>query len=161
MNKRMFWLVWGVALVPMVSAMVMYYGGLAVPQGRVNHGELVVGQQLSGWFEMRNAPETLNTDHWQLILTSSAPCLTAQPCAEWQQRLEKIHVALGKDSDRVVVNVFDSATASGQGEQSDSPGEAIWIADPMGNLVLRYEFEQSPRGVLDDLRKLLKLSKVG
>lgn len=158
MNKRIFWLVWGMGLIPMVSAVVMYYGGFAVPEGRVNHGELVVGQQLSGWFQSHEAPETLITEHWQLILTNPTSCQSAKPCTEWRDRLEKIHIALGKDSDRVVVSVLDDLSAS---DQAVSPGQAIWIVDPLGNLVLRYEYEQSPRGVLDDLRKLLKLSKVG
>ncbi|NBR74494.1 MAG: hypothetical protein EBT74_00995 [Gammaproteobacteria bacterium] len=40
-NRTTFWLIWGIALVPMLAAFVMYFGGIGVPEGRTHHGELV------------------------------------------------------------------------------------------------------------------------
>jgi hypothetical protein len=37
----------------------------------------------------------------------------------------------------------------------------IWIADPLGNLVLSYPADTDPRGMIADLKKLLKLSHIG
>ena len=37
----------------------------------------------------------------------------------------------------------------------------LFIVDPLGNLVLRYDVRQSPKGLLSDLQKLLKLSHIG
>jgi hypothetical protein len=37
----------------------------------------------------------------------------------------------------------------------------IWIADPLGNLVLSYPRDTDPRGMIADLKKLLKLSHIG
>ncbi|MFW1677272.1 hypothetical protein ACFVYJ_05755 [Pontibacter sp. JAM-7] len=161
MNKRMFWLIWAIGLVPMLSAMAMYYGGFALPEGRVNKGELVVGQQLSSWFDAEQLPDKLNNEHWNLILTAPRNCDSNEQCTNWWQALQKIQVALGKDSDRVVLQLLDAPQSGFNGQSLTGLGEAVWIADPLGNLVLRYEFSQSPRAVLDDLRKLLKLSKVG
>ena len=37
----------------------------------------------------------------------------------------------------------------------------LWIVDPHGNLVLRYDAKVKGKHVLDDLRHLLKLSNIG
>lgn len=41
------------------------------------------------------------------------------------------------------------------------PGPQLWIVDPHGNLVLRYDAKVNGKHVLDDLRHLLKLSNIG
>ena len=38
---------------------------------------------------------------------------------------------------------------------------SLYVVDPLGNLVLRYDVRQSPKGLLSDLQKLLKLSHIG
>ncbi|MNJ75056.1 hypothetical protein D3C77_720880 [compost metagenome] len=42
-----------------------------------------------------------------------------------------------------------------------SPGARLWIVDPLGNLVLSYPQGVAGKAVLDDLRHLLKLSRLG
>jgi cytochrome oxidase Cu insertion factor (SCO1/SenC/PrrC family) len=37
----------------------------------------------------------------------------------------------------------------------------IFVADPLGNLVLSYRADTDPRGMIADLKKLLKLSHIG
>jgi hypothetical protein len=37
----------------------------------------------------------------------------------------------------------------------------LFVVDPLGNLVMRYDVRKEPAGLLDDLRKLLKLSHIG
>jgi len=37
----------------------------------------------------------------------------------------------------------------------------VYIADPLGNLVLSYAAEAPRKGLLEDLKKLLKLSHIG
>ncbi len=37
----------------------------------------------------------------------------------------------------------------------------LFIVDPLGNLVMRFDVRTDPRGLLDDLKKLLKLSHIG
>ena len=37
----------------------------------------------------------------------------------------------------------------------------IWVVDPLGNVVLKFEPAVNPTLILQDLKKLLKLSKVG
>ncbi len=37
----------------------------------------------------------------------------------------------------------------------------LFIIDPMGNLMMRYDVRRDPRGLLVDLRRLLELSQIG
>ena len=43
----------------------------------------------------------------------------------------------------------------------DLSGAQLWIVDPHGNLVLRYDAKANGKQILNDLRHLLKLSKIG
>jgi hypothetical protein len=40
-------------------------------------------------------------------------------------------------------------------------GAQLWIVDPHGNLVLRYDSRSKGKGILNDLRHLLKISQIG
>jgi hypothetical protein len=37
----------------------------------------------------------------------------------------------------------------------------LFVVDPLGNLMMRYDSRRNPRGLLDDLKKLLSLSHIG
>ena len=37
----------------------------------------------------------------------------------------------------------------------------LYIVDPLGNLMMSYDARQDPHGLLEDLKKLLRLSHVG
>ena len=43
---------------------------------------------------------------------------------------------------------------------SDLP-HSLFVIDPLGNIVLRYDVRNNPRGLLEDMKKLLKLSHIG
>jgi hypothetical protein len=38
---------------------------------------------------------------------------------------------------------------------------AIFLVDPLGNIMMRYDTRQNPRGLLQDLKHLLALSHIG
>jgi hypothetical protein len=40
-------------------------------------------------------------------------------------------------------------------------GHTLFIVDPLGNLMMSYDARTDPRGLRDDLRKLLRLSQIG
>ena len=44
---------------------------------------------------------------------------------------------------------------------SETSGPYIFIIDPLGNLMMRFDSSQNPKGLLQDLEKLLKLSHIG
>ena len=37
----------------------------------------------------------------------------------------------------------------------------IFIVDPLGNLMMRYDVRQDPKGLREDLQNLLELSHIG
>lgn len=147
-NRTTFWLIWGIAFMPMLAAFVMYFGDIGVPDGRTHHGELVPsGTQYSDLgLPTPNDPPT-----WQVILASAPDC---KACQTFSEGLDNFHTALGRERDRVSVSELKASDLS----QKQS---AIWVIDPLGNVVLRFEPEIDPTLILQDMKKLLKLSKVG
>jgi cytochrome oxidase Cu insertion factor (SCO1/SenC/PrrC family) len=46
-------------------------------------------------------------------------------------------------------------------EQAAGFDEWFYMIDPLGNLFIRYDTDDDPKGVLEDLERLLKYSKIG
>ena len=44
---------------------------------------------------------------------------------------------------------------------SEDRDEMIFLVDPLGNLMMRYDLRRDPKGLLQDLRLLLQLSHIG
>ncbi len=44
---------------------------------------------------------------------------------------------------------------------AEARSTSVFVVDPLGNLMMRYDIQHNPRGLLDDLRKLLRLSHIG
>jgi hypothetical protein len=57
---------------------------------------------------------------------------------------------------RRCAEVFAEATP----EPLDEAGR-IYIVDPLGNLMMSYARDAEPKGLLTDMKKLLKLSHIG
>ncbi|MET0496971.1 MAG: cytochrome oxidase assembly protein [Steroidobacteraceae bacterium] len=84
---------------------------------------------------------------------------TAQCCD--QTYLEKEHAGLvtlrGDDvAGKQLLGVFPET-----GETPVQHSGRIYIVDPLGNLMMSYPPTAAPRGLLDDLKKLLRLSHIG
>jgi cytochrome oxidase Cu insertion factor (SCO1/SenC/PrrC family) len=60
---------------------------------------------------------------------------------------------------------LDADGAAGAGLLGQFPPErrasTIFIVDPRGNLMMRYDAHEDPKGLRDDLKKLLELSHIG
>ena len=41
------------------------------------------------------------------------------------------------------------------------PAHSVYVVDPLGNLMMRFDVRENPKGLLSDLKKLLKLSHIG
>ena len=50
-----------------------------------------------------------------------------------------------------------SSTPSPATQRADT----VYVVDPLGNLMMSYDARQDPRGLLEDLKKLLRLSHIG
>lgn len=126
--------------------------------------------------------------HWALIYAGSAgECAAA--CRTALYDLRQARLALGKDMSRVktvflldgapvaelrqwlaaehaamIVGVVDPAARTELASAFAKPGamgEWIYLLDPLGNLLMRYSVGGEPRGILKDLQRLLRLSRIG
>ena len=158
MNKFSFWLVWGVGAGPLVLAIFMYFSGWFVPEARSHEGELLTQEHIDSW-QLPVPVVGKAAFQWKIVLTETAEC--RERCVLRASQLEKLHVALGKDRDRVVFWHVGGQTEEIDSIYIDEIGDAVWIVDPMGNLVLRYGLDVEPKLLLKDLRRLLKVSRVG
>ncbi|MFT0865527.1 hypothetical protein [Pseudomonas sp. CAM1A] len=165
-----------VVLGPMILATSMYKLKFWVPEGRSYHGVMI------GNGEGRaDIGIDAQDERWQLLV--SAPGACAEECQQLVYLARQIQVGLGRDASRA-----SHALAAAQPLAADyqallgreypqlqrypldaqryiqkvgDTAPQLWIVDPHGNLVLRYDAKVKGKHVLDDLRHLLKLSNIG
>ena len=162
---------------PMVLATFMYKLQFWVPDSRSYHGELIGNGQTRADIGVQ-----ADEQRWQLLVTAPTAC--AADCQQLVYLARQLQIGLGRDASRA-----SHALASAQPLSTDydaklkaeypqlqrypldlstftkaaaAPGEAqLWIVDPHGNLVLRYDAGVNGKDLLNDLRHLLKLSNIG
>lgn len=140
-------LIMGSSLLPIVLAAVVYYGGFG-PQGSVAKGELL--DPVLTVQEWGGEADTY-AGRWSILKTQLGACDSA--CDESLEPLRRVHDALGREANRVQV--------IGLGSDKTKLEPAIWIVDPLGNLVMRYSTDAELKELLEDLKKLLKVSRIG
>lgn len=161
------------ATLPMAVAMLSYFGGIGVPKGRVNMGELVeTPTSIASWqLSASDGKPWQGRGGWQLLLLVEH---CEDSCQAWQQRLERLQQALGRDRHRVALQLVLPRREEDDFAADKAPADAvlisttegglnqgIWLADPLGNLVLRYRLDQPPEALLKDLKRLLRASNLG
>jgi hypothetical protein len=162
---------------PMLLASAMYHWRFWVPESRSYHGELIGNGQTRADLGVAAGEEP----RWQLLVTAPSSCDT--DCRQLVFLARQIHIGLNRDASRA-----SHALASTQPLSADYDAELrrgypqllrfqlepqaygriageteaaqLWIVDPLGNLVLRYDAGSKGKGVLDDLRYLLKISQI-
>ena len=159
-NKITFWLIVSVGVVPMLVAVIMFYTQRFNPQQTINKGELVEQQNIKQWQLTYNQQQWQQSTQWQILHTQPSSCDSKQ-CLDWSEKLPSVIKLLGKDSDRVVLFQVGESDAMLRTPKIIQLGEAVWIVDPLGNVVLRYSPELAPKYLLKDLKKLLKASGIG
>lgn len=122
--------------------------------------------------------------HWTLVHVLGANCDAS--CRGRLHDLRQVHTALGEDRIRVrrvataargretpglagVLDAHPRLTVLRAGRDgplagqlpADAADDTVFVVDPLGNLMLRFGPEVAPAGMLDDLEKLLKLSRIG
>ncbi len=164
---------------PLAAAFILYYGVGWRPSGGSNHGELLQPvKQLPG-----GGDKLLGK--WALVYVGNGAC--DADCRQALVFSRQTRLSLGKEMARVnsafltLANCCDLAYLDqeheglkvydvSEAEPSEQllsvlpPGELshwLFVVDPQGNIVMRYDVRQNPRGLLEDMKKLLKLSHIG
>lgn len=141
--------------------------------GVTNRGELVEPYIT---LEQLGQPSPLDEKGWQLAYVLPPEC--KEQCQQQIHLMQQSHIALGKYQERVVPVIWTSEETNNVAQSivvmqmNDSLSSRVkagqmLIVDPLGQLVMSYTPEANEdlvrlsKDVLADLRKLLKLSRVG
>lgn len=188
-NRRPLLLLLLLFLTPLLFSFWLYYSSSWRPGGTTNNGELLQppraldtaalplaegGQTAADWL----------LGKWSLIVIGNGTCDAA--CQQTLVYVRQTHTGLGRLNLRVQ-RVFladgaccdrgylqrehagllavDASSAAGQKLVSAFPADSrermIFIVDPLGNLMMRYDSRLDPKGLRTDLKKLLDLSHIG
>ncbi len=170
---------------PLLAAWLLYFHSDWRPGEVSVHGDLIDPAvplpELSG-------PDGADPfrGHWSLLYVSPAAC--SDECREALYRMRQTDAALGRRGARVetvllpvtempdagflgtehpdlVVLPPDSPAAALLGESlpdaARADGSGILVVDPLGNLMLRFDLDSDPKGMYEDLKKLLRVSRIG
>ena len=166
--------------VPLALAFWLYYGSGWRPLGSTSHGQLLL--------PIRTVPQDIAVlrGKWALAHIATGQC--ADDCQRALVFARQTRLSLNQDAARVsrVLIVptdccdqaqldaqhpgllrLDPATLADGGAAlrgafpADGHADALYVVDPLGNVVLRFDIDDKPKDLLTDLKKLLKLSSIG
>jgi cytochrome oxidase Cu insertion factor (SCO1/SenC/PrrC family) len=189
-NLRLLAMLGGLFLLPLALAFWVYYGTDWRPVRTVNHGELIApvrplpAVQLQPAIATEAAPDELFHHKWSLVYVGDGQC--DDTCRKSLYVMRQTHLSLNNEMGRVErvflvtahcctgdylahehsgLHVFDASGAAAASLLSVFPAEerehSLFIVDPLGNLMMKYDVRQNPKGLLQDLKKLLSLSHIG
>lgn len=126
---------------------------------------------------------------WSLVYPGLPVCDAG--CEHFLYQIRQVRTALGKDINRVqriyllpevpadpaplealrrlhpdlLFAVLASPSTMGTFPEADPAllwsGRQLFVVDPLENLMMRYHADQDPKGVLADLKRLLRISRIG
>jgi cytochrome oxidase Cu insertion factor (SCO1/SenC/PrrC family) len=154
------------------SYVLFFYAQSSGEFATTNHGEFVVPpttvQQL-GW-DIEGSGSSSTTRWWLWIVASTCDDV----CRGTIKNMRALHILLNKEAGRVRRGFTGPGQEALTPWLADYPGltqvslvdresvaDGIYIVDPNGNLVLFYPLDTDPKPVLEDLKKLLKMSQIG
>jgi cytochrome oxidase Cu insertion factor (SCO1/SenC/PrrC family) len=173
---------------PLVLAFWLYYGLHWHPQGTTNHGDLieplrplpdVTLPDLAGV-----AQQHVFRGQWTLVYIGDGACnadchttlffmrQTRLSLNNEMRRVQRVFLAPTNccaqsflASEHPGLRVFDASQPAAQSLLAQFPADgrarALYIVDPLGNLMMRYDARLPPKGLLEDLKRLLQLSHIG
>ena len=169
---------------PLVVAAWLYYGGYFADSGeRTNHGVLLEPIINLGELLPDSGLHPHNEGHWLLLYADDGECADACRSALYTTRQSR--TMLGREMDRVVrvflhgpaapdrvfidtehkgLITLEDASLSGLLEKkrpADLPARGYYLVDPLGNLVMYFRPDIDPSEMVDDIKHLLRLSRIG
>jgi hypothetical protein len=173
---------------PLGLAFYLYYGhGTWRPGARVNTGELIQpalplpSLALPRLDSGATDPNFLK-GKWTFLYVVSGPC--AETCRTRLYDTRQVRLALDRDMNRLQrVLIADSDCCDAQFLHGQHPdlitiradaaaapllallpernAPRVYLIDPLGNLMMSYAASAKPKGMLEDMKRLLRLSSIG
>ncbi len=162
---------------PLLLATLLYYGSNWRPAARTNHGVLIEPP--------RALSDALFHGKWSLVYIGAGDCAAACQQAlyymrqtQWGlgqlgPRLQRVFLIdrrccaarAGLERSYAGLLTRDADNAAGAALLASFPQDArdhsLFIVDPRGYLMMRYDLNAPPKGLLEDLKHLLQLSSIG
>jgi len=135
---------------PIIAAHLLY-----AFKDHFNFKTMHTGQLLSPAVSPDSLPffKTSFLGKWQLLYLGHTHC---EPECKIPTVLDKIYLALGKEKHRVAYHSVPFQKTS----SPLTPGSII-VLDPRGWLILQYPSNSDPKGIVKDIRRLLRVSHGG
>jgi SCO1/SenC len=182
--RRMLLLLAAVFFLPFIVGTGLFWSGWR-PEKFANHGQLLQPPLVLPESGLRDTegnalPTSRLLGKWLLVKLGHEPCRAA--CDDELQQMQQVHVALNKEQSRVqrvfIAGDGVSSLAELHGRFPDlqlasldstsagenwprvfaGAGRELYLVDPLGNVIMRYDDPPDMRGVLKDLERLLKYS---
>lgn len=183
-GRRQLFLIAAVFLGPLAVAAWLYFQGSTLqPTGRTNHGALLEPIVNLNTALPDAATHAHNEQTWLLLYANTAGC--GEPCRDALYQSRQSRLMLGREMDRVQ-RIFlrgesapDTVFMAEQHQDlialedrsldnlltnkrpADLPPGGFFLIDPLGNLVMYFPPGLDPSDMVDDIKRLLKLSRIG
>jgi len=187
-GRRTLLIVAAIFFVPVAVAFALYYGELWRPSGSSSKGELITPArplEVAGLRHLDGTPagREVFADKWTLIYIGDGACDSACRTAlvfarqsrlalnNEMTRVQRVFLATGNccardyfAAEHPGLIALDASSPEAAQLLAQFPADrthSLFIVDPLGNLMMRHDASQTTKGLLSDLKKLLKLSHIG
>jgi hypothetical protein len=179
-GKRTLLLIAAVTLAPVIASYAAYY--LFPRSPAVNYGTLLPTAPIEGIEGTRPDGARFRLEdlrgRWVLLALGRGDC--GAPCERKLYATRQARTMQGREQERVIrAWLVEGGAAPPAALLAQHPGlvvvqvseavpgrfpggaDALYLLDPLGNLVLRYPDDPDIKGVAKDLTRLLKASRIG
>lgn len=162
---------WVVLLTPLLVILAstgLYYSGWLHPETTTNKGELIMPPLDIAELGVEDLERS-----WWMVTVSQNGC--DSHCEEMLYWVQQVHIRLGRESPRVsrllltpepvsLNNEVYPGLQKRQGDLQALPMDEdlqLFIVDPNGNVMMKFDSDNPYEDVLDDMNKLLSRSTIG
>ncbi len=175
---------------PLLAAALLYFVFPQwTPSGRVNKGELINPARPLPTIQALDdagqpAGDRVMKGRWSYVYVASDACGAA--CVDKLYQIRQIRTLLNEKRLRVrriylaptpaaaaaahaqlaaehpdLVFLADTVSADYRRFFEGGDAESLYLVDPLGNWLMRYDSTADPKDILSDIRKLLRISQIG
>lgn len=184
-NRRPLLLLLLIFFAPLALAFWLYYGSHWRPPLRTNHGALVEPAIPLPALPIGGVSANALAGKWSLVVVGDGDSGCDERCRLALTYARQTWLSLGKLTPRVrrvllagdgccdrtylgnehrglaVAQLPEPSVAKLLAALPPPLDHTIFVVDPLGNLMMRYDVRQDPKGLREDLQNLLELSHIG